>query len=35
MSGGSIRLDTEVDGYRGTITADGGDDIIVVIRQTQ
>lgn len=35
LTGGSIRLDTEVDGYRGTITADGGDDIIVVIRQTQ
>ncbi len=34
LTGGSIRLDTEVEGYRGTITADGGDDIIVVIRQT-
>jgi hypothetical protein len=33
LSGGSITLDTEVDGYRGTITADGGEDIVVVIRQ--
>jgi len=33
LSGGSIRLDTEVEGYRGVITADGGDDILVVIRQ--
>jgi hypothetical protein len=33
LTGGSIRLDTEVEGYRGIITADGGDDILVVIRQ--
>jgi hypothetical protein len=34
LTGGSIRLDTEVEGYVGTITADGGDDILVVIRQS-
>ena len=34
LTGGSIRLDTEVDGYAGIITADGGDDILVVIRQS-
>lgn len=33
LNGGSIRLDTDVEGYRGTITADGGDNILVVIRQ--
>lgn len=33
LSGGNITLDTEVDGYRGTITVDGGEDIVVVIRQ--
>jgi hypothetical protein len=32
-SGGSIRVDTDVEGYSGTITADGGDDILVVIKQ--
>ena len=32
-NGGSIRVETEVDGYGGTITADGGDDIGVFIKQ--
>ena len=32
-SGGSIRVETDVDGYGGIITADGGDDIGVFIKQ--
>jgi len=32
-NGGSIRVETEVDGYGGIITADGGDDIGVFIKQ--
>jgi hypothetical protein len=32
-NGGSIRIETDVDGYSGTITADGGDDIGVFIKQ--
>jgi len=32
-SGGSIRIETDVDGYSGVITADGGDDIGVFIKQ--
>ena len=35
VDGGSIRLDTDVEGYRGTITADGGDDKIVSIKQRE
>lgn len=34
LSGGAITVDTEVDGYKGIITADGGGDIVVVIRQS-
>lgn len=32
-NGGSIRVETEVDGYGGIITADGGEDIGVFIKQ--
>jgi hypothetical protein len=32
-NGGSIRVETDVDGYGGIITADGGDDIGVFIKQ--
>ena len=32
-NGGSIRVETEVEGYGGIITADGGDDINVFIKQ--
>jgi len=32
-NGGSIRVETEVDGYNGIITANGGEDIRVIIRQ--
>lgn len=35
VDGGSIRLDTDVEGYRGTITADGGEDKIVSIKQRE
>jgi len=34
LSGGGITVDTEVDGYKGIITADGGGDIVVVIKQS-
>ena len=34
LSGGAITVDTEVDGYKGIITADGGGDIVVVIKQS-
>lgn len=34
LSGGAITVDTEVDGYQGIITADGGGDIVVVIKQS-
>lgn len=34
LSGGGITVDTEVDGYQGIITADGGGDIVVVIKQS-
>ena len=34
LSGGAITVDTEVDGYTGIITADGGGDIVVVIKQS-
>ena len=35
VDGGSITLDTDVEGYRGTITADGGEDKVVVIKQRE
>ena len=35
LSGGAITVDTEVDGSKGIITADGGGDIVVVIKKSK